>query len=150
MQFEDRITIGTRPELIFSIYAAVDKWHAWDPDTKSASIAGPFATGTRGRLAPAHGREVAIELSSVIPNQCFTVTGGIPMFTMVFEHELTPLGDSMTQVVHRATLSGALTLLLGRSVGAQIREGLPKTLASLKRYAEAAASDTTIVSVRKR
>lgn len=78
---------------------------------------------------------MAIEVTSVVPDRSFTLAGGILWFHMVFEHELAALGDA-TMVVHRVTFSGVLTFLLGRLVGAQVRQGLPKTLASLKRLVE--------------
>ena len=135
MQIEESIIVQAAPETIYSIYQRVDRWHEWDPDTRSAALDGPFVVGTRGRLAPAKGREVPMELVHVVPNRAFTVECRIPMFRMVFEHELDVVGDG-TRVTHRVTFSGPLTFLLGRMVGATVRRGLPITLASLKRLAE--------------
>lgn len=72
----------------------------------------------------------------MVPNRSFTVEGSIPLFTMKFEHELIPDGTA-TRAVHRVTFSGPLTFVLGPIVGKQVREGLPKTMLSLKRFAEA-------------
>jgi hypothetical protein len=73
----------------------------------------------------------------VEPNVCFTVESRIPLFRMVFEHELMPQGGAV-QVTHRVTFSGPLTFLLGRMLVRQLNQGLPVTLASLKRLAERA------------
>jgi hypothetical protein len=89
-------------------------------------------------LAPTKGSEIGIKLTSVVPGRSFTCAGGVPMFRMVFEHELLPSGP-LTQVVHRVTFSGALSFILGRMVGAQVRKGLPITLGSLKRLVESKA-----------
>jgi len=139
MIVEEEISIHAGAAQIFAIYADVSRWNTWDPDTKSALIEGPFEAGTRGRLAPTKGREIAITLVAVVPNRSFTVEGGIPMFRMCFEHELSQQGD-ITRVVHRVTFSGLLTFVLGRLIRAQLRRGLPVTLASLKRLAESPQS----------
>jgi hypothetical protein len=135
MIIEEHITISATPEIIFAIYADVERWHTWDPDTKSATLNGPFAVGSKGRLCPSKGREVPIEITSLVPGRSFTARSKIPFFQMDFDHELTP-GESGTEVVHRVTLSGPLTPLLSLLVGTQVREGLPRTLRSLKKLVE--------------
>ena len=75
-------------------------------------------------------------LTSVVPNRSFTAESKIPMFRMVFEHELVPEG-SKTRVIHRATFSGGLAFVLGRMIGSQMDKGLPVTLNKLKAMAEA-------------
>lgn len=137
MQVEHSIVVRAPAERIFRIYQDVSAWHTWDPDTRSASLEGPFAVGSRGRLTPTKGNTVPMVLTQVEPNACFTVESRIPLFRMVFEHELVPDADG-TKVIHRVTLSGPLCLLIGRMLAKQINQGLPVTLASLKRVAEGA------------
>lgn len=137
MQVEHSILIEAAPECVFALYADVSNWNRWDPDTKASSIDGPFQVGTSGSLTPAKGNTVRMLLTSVVPNRSFTVEAKVPLFRMVFEHELTP-ANGVTKVVHRVTFSGALAFLLGRIVGAQVNKGLPTTLANLKAAAEAA------------
>lgn len=135
MQVEHSILVQSSTERIFGIYEDVAAWHTWDPDTKRASIDGPFAVGTRGSLTPTKGNSVPMLLTKVEPNACFTVESKIPFFRMVFEHELVPQ-ERAVKVVHRVTFSGALTFLLGRMLVKQLNQGLPVTLANLKRHAE--------------
>jgi Polyketide cyclase / dehydrase and lipid transport len=135
MKLEARITVATPPETLFAIYAGVFNWNRWDPDTKSSSLEGPFEIGSVGRLTPTKGSEVPMSLISVVPNRSFTVECRIPLFRMVFEHELTPHA-SVTDVVRRVLFSGPLTFLPGPLVGNPLRKGLPQTLKSLKQYAE--------------
>lgn len=136
MQVESRVTVSVPPERIFAIYADVGNWKAWDPDTKDSSIDGPFQTGSKGRITPPKGMSVPMDFISVVPNQSFTVESRIPLFRMLFEHELHPTAAGTTEVVHRVTFSGALSFVLGPIVGNPLRTGLPITLASLKRLAE--------------
>ncbi|MBL0919020.1 MAG: SRPBCC family protein [Hydrogenophaga sp.] len=138
MQVEHSIVVDAPAERIFRLYEDVANWHTWDPDTKSASIDGPFAVGTRGSLTPPKGRTVPMLLTRVERDACFTVESRIPLFRMVFEHELVPQGGAV-KVIHRVTFSGALTFLLGRMLVKQLNHGLPVTLANLKRRAEGTA-----------
>jgi hypothetical protein len=55
---------------------------------------------------------------------------------MVFEHVLTPTGQG-TEVVHRVTFSGPLSIILGPMLSRRLNAGLPVTLARLKTLAEA-------------
>lgn len=135
MQVEHRIHVAAPAERIFGIYADVPGWRTWDPDTRSASLEGPFAVGTKGKLTPAKGNTVPMLVTAVVPNRSFTVECRIPLFRMVFEHELVPAGTT-TEVIHRTTFSGALSPLLGRMIARQLDAGLPVTLANLKQLAE--------------
>jgi Polyketide cyclase / dehydrase and lipid transport len=138
MQVEHRILVQAPAERIFRIYENVSAWHTWDPDTQRASMDGPFAVGSRGSITPTKGHTVPMVVTKVEANSCFTVESKIPMFRMVFEHELVPQGNAV-QVTHRVTFSGLLTFVLGRLLVRQLHQGLPVTLASLKRLAESAA-----------
>ena len=138
MQVEHSVLVHAPAERIFRIYQDVAAWHSWDPDTKRASIEGLFVVGSRGSLTPSKGNTVPMLLTQVEPNSCFTVESKIPLFRMVFEHELVPHGESI-KVTHRVTFSGLLTALLGRMLVKQLNHGLPVTLANLKRLAEGAA-----------
>ncbi|HQX58691.1 MAG TPA: SRPBCC family protein [Burkholderiaceae bacterium] len=135
MQVEHRINITARPETIFGIYEDVQNWHAWDPDTKQATLEGPFKVGSRGRLIPTKGNAVPMLLTQVVPGKCFTVEAKIPLFRMIFEHVLVPTDDA-TEVVHRVTFLGLLSVLLGPILKKQLNSGLPVTLKRLKALAE--------------
>jgi hypothetical protein len=136
MQVEHRITVAAPAETIFRIYEDVQNWHSWDPDTKQATLEGPFEVGSRGRLTPTKGNTVPMVLTQVVPGRCFTVESKIPLFRMVFEHELVGLPGG-TEVVHRVTFSGLLAVVLGPVLSKQLNSGLPVTLRKLKSVAEA-------------
>lgn len=135
MQVERRITIATSPETIFQIYEDVQNWHTWDPDTKQAFIEGPFRVGTRGRITSPKGMSVPMLFTEVVPNKCFTVESKIPLFCMLFEHELISISGA-TEVIHRVTFSGLLSFILGPMLSKQLNTGLPVTLLNLKTLAE--------------
>jgi hypothetical protein len=135
MQIEHRITTTASPESIFRIYQDVNNWHTWDPDTKRASLEGPFEVGSQGRLTPTKGNAVPMVLTQVEPGRCFTVESKLPLFRMIFEHELAPVPGA-TEVVHRVTFSGLLSVVLGPMLSKQLNSGLPVTLSKLKDLAE--------------
>ena len=135
MQVEHRITVSAPAEAIFQIYSDVPSWHTWDPDTKSATLEGPFAVGSRGHLTPTKGNTVPMVLTRVEPGRCFTVESKIPLFRMLFEHELLP-SPGTTEVIHRVTFSGLLSIVLGPMLSKQLNSGLPVTLTRLKALAE--------------
>ena len=135
MQVEHRITVRASADSIFRIYADVANWHTWDPDTKQAMLAGPFEVGSKGKLTPTKGNTVPMVLTRVEPGSCFTVESKIPLFRMLFEHELVP-APGATEVVHRVTFSGLLSVVLGPVLSRQLNSGLPVTLSRLKALAE--------------
>jgi uncharacterized protein YndB with AHSA1/START domain len=135
MQVEHRVKVDAAPQAIFRIYEDVANWHTWDPDTSRATLDGPFEVGSRGRLTPTKGSSVPMVLTEVVRNTSFTVESRIPLFRMLFEHELVPM-QGQTEVVHRVTFSGPLTLLLGNMLARRVNAGLPITLGRLKALAE--------------
>lgn len=135
MQVEHRIVVHAPPEVLFRIYEDVAHWHTWDPDTKQATLDGPLRVGAKGKLTPTKGRTVPMVVTGVVAGRSFTVEARIPLFRMVFDHELTPTAAG-AEVVHRVTFSGLLAFLLGSMLSRQLNAGLPVTLDRLKRLAE--------------
>ncbi len=136
MKVEHRVVAKAPAEVVFSIYQDVENWHTWDPDTKQATLGGKFNVGASGRLVPTTGTEVPMTLTHVEQDRCFTVESKIPWFRMVFEHELNP-GPAGTEIVHRVTLYGLLSVFLGPMLLRRLDSGLPVTLGRLKNLAEA-------------
>jgi len=136
MQIEHKTTVLAAPSVLFRIYEDVANWHTWDPDTRRALLDGPLQVGSKGKLTPTKGNTVPMRITEVTQDRSFTVESKIPMFCMVFEHELNPTASG-TEVVHRVTITGPLLLFLGRVLGKQIDSGLPVTLRNLKQLAEA-------------
>ena len=135
MQFEEQILISAPVGKIFALYSNVNGWSSWDPDVKTSAIEGAFVSGANGTLEPSEGPEVNITIVSVQKDKSFTMESKLPLCTMTFEHELSPL-KSATQVIHRVSFEGLLAFFFGKVIGNQIHKGLPGTLRGLKRAAE--------------
>lgn len=149
MQIEERIRIAAPPSAIDRVWSEVDRWHLWDPDTKQARLDGPFAVGTRGRIVPDKGMGVPMMVTERTEGRSFTVEAYVPLFRMHFEHTVAPMEDG-SEVVHRVWFSGPLSFLLGPSLAKRIQAGLPRTMRSLKSYAELRNPPaTTTDSLRK-
>jgi hypothetical protein len=132
---EESIHIAVPPTVIDQIWSEVDRWHLWDPDTKQARLNGPFAVGTQGRIVPSKGMGIAMLVTERSAGRSFTVEGYIPWFRIHFEHTVVA-AEGGSQVVHRVWFTGALAFLFGSGVARQVRDGLPRTMRSLKTYAE--------------
>jgi uncharacterized protein YndB with AHSA1/START domain len=137
MRFEEEIGIAAPPEVVFAVYADVERWGDWDPEVNSASIDGDFASGAAGTLEPSSARpkQATFTITEVVPNESFVVESRLPLCALRFDHDLTPVPEG-SRAVHRITISGPLAPLLGRLVGNPIRKGLPGTMRGLKRAAE--------------
>lgn len=135
MQIESTILIHAPAASVFALYADVANWTDWDPDVKSASINGAFASGSTGVIVPNGGPKSTVVFDQVVPNRGFHVLCKLPLYRMRFEHELVPAGQA-TKATHRVVFEGLLAPLFGRLIGAGMRQSQPHALQSLKRVAE--------------
>ncbi len=132
---ESRIHVAAPADAVYAIWADVPNWPRWDPDTRQASLDGPLAVGARGRLTPRKGFAVAMRVVQAEPGRHFTVECPVLGNVMRFEHLLQPVHDGV-EVIHRVSFHGWLAGWLDRTVGRDVRNGLPVTLRGLKALAE--------------
>ena len=135
MQFEASTTINASAETIFALYADVAHWPSWDPDVKSASLQGRFASGAVGEVKPHGGPKSAVHFVEVVSNKSVHSECKLPLGKMRFDYELQASGGA-TQVTHRTTFTGPLAPLWGRLIGSGMKKSLPAALAGLKSKAE--------------
>lgn len=135
MEISESIFIDASAETVFAIYADVARWPEWDPDTRAASINGPFVSGARGRLVPGKGLPVPMLFDAVEPGRGFTVVSHVLWSTMSFRHSLHPEGVGVL-VTRGVAFHGPFAWFLRRLVGPRVRHGLPLTMRRLKSHAE--------------
>jgi uncharacterized protein YndB with AHSA1/START domain len=133
---EAAIDIHASPQRVFEVWSRVSEWPMWDPDTRSARLDGPLAVGSTGRLQPRKGLAVRLEVVRVEPQQRLDLRSPVLGSHLHFEHVLQPLASGC-RVTHSVWFSGWLASLLMATVGRDVRQGLPVTMASLKRFVEA-------------
>ena len=134
---ESRIRINAAPQAIHAVWLRVPEWSAWDPDTRDARLDGPVAVGVQGWLTPRKGRRVRMEVVALEPGRQLRVRCPVLGSAMHFDHRVSPDPAGGSQVVHAVWFTGWLAPVLRATVGRDVREGLPRTLASLKRFVEA-------------
>jgi hypothetical protein len=137
MKFEASTQINASSAAVFSLYANVSGWPTWDPDVKTASLAGSFVSGAKGVIVPNGGPKSEIIFTEVVKSKKFTAQCKLPLCTMRFEHELDDKNGEGTQATHRVIFQGPLAPLFGRLIGSGMRKTLPNALAGLKQAAEA-------------
>ncbi len=126
------------PSAVYRVWARVDEWHLWDPDTRSAQLSGPFEAGSVGRITPQKGFGLKMVLVEATFDRSFTVACSVLGSGMRFEHAVAAMNGGV-DVTHTVQFSGWLGGLLMRFVGTDVAKGLPLTLTRLKAACEAAA-----------
>ncbi len=137
MQYEERIIIKASVERIWKLYADVENWAKWDPDTKASAMDGKFETGTTGWHQSPTGPRTPLRLASVVVNESFLVETRSPLSKIQYDHQLVEREDGV-EVIHTLTFLGLLGPLWGRTIGKIIQRGMPQTLGGLKKKAEQA------------
>jgi hypothetical protein len=138
MQFEASTQISAPAATVFALYADVANWPTWDPEVKSASLHGAFASGVQGVVVPHGGPKSTITFSEVTPQRGFVASCKLPLCVMRFENELKAHSGG-TQATHRVVFDGLLAPLFGRLIGSGMRKTLPLALEGLKKAAEGKA-----------
>lgn len=142
---EAKILIDASARAVYEVWADVPHWPQWDPDTREARLEGAFVVGSHGRLRPRKGLTVSMFLVEAVPNQRFTMECPVLGNIMRFEHELVPASGGV-EVIHRVQFRGWLSGLLLRTVGRDVRKGLPVTLQNLKTHVEQGPSPAANMS----
>ncbi|AYD89191.1 polyketide cyclase/dehydrase and lipid transport [Actinomyces sp. 2119] len=123
------------PERVWQFYADPAQWKRWDPAVRSVSVDGPVRVGTRGRLRPASGPTISFTFTEVTPGRSFTDTARLPLARLQFFHTLEAV-EGGTRVTHGLRVTGPLTFLFSRLVGAPSSAGVPQAIRNLVRLAE--------------
>ena len=129
------IPIACTPATLYAVWADVAHWHTWDPDTRWAQLDGTFAVGSQGKIAPKKGMTVKLCISEATPDRSFTAECRVLGNSMIFWHVLETTGDGIL-ATHHVQFTGWLAGLFMKTVGADVRKGLPLTMTRLKHLCE--------------
>ena len=120
---------------IWSIWSDVSTWPRWNPDVRTVSLDGPFATGTTGSMTTGAGTHT-IRLENVVQGRSFDlVTSPMPATTFRFHCEVTPDGQGST-ISQGVTMSGMLGPIMSPMMGNRIAGSFEGILAGLAAEAE--------------
>ena len=127
-------------EAIWSCYLDVATWPEWNAAVGNIELDGPFATGTIGRLSPPDQGPLAFTIVEATENSGYVSETQIAAtVTLRSTNTLAPLPDGRTRIHLRVDLDGPAAEHFGKSFGPQLAAGVPKTVETLVRRAEALA-----------
>lgn len=134
-RFEHTETTNATRGQLWQHYAEPTRWPEWDHETERVTVDGPIAPGVTGTLKPVKGPKTKFRFLEVAPLEGFSDVSRLPLARLTFTHRLqdTPDGTQFTQSV---TITGALSPLFARIIGANIAAGLPEAMQRLARLAE--------------
>jgi uncharacterized protein YndB with AHSA1/START domain len=101
-------------EQIWAVWSDAEHWSEWNSGVRSATLGGPFAAGTKGRLRPASGPTGTIEIVELEPNVSWVTVTRLPGAQFRLEHRIDAGPDGELQVTYRAQLGGRLAPLYVR------------------------------------
>ena len=132
------IEIAAPPEVVWGVLTDVERWPRWNPDVKSAALAGPLAEGThfRWKSGPA---TISSMLRVVDAPRLVAWTGSTLGIRAVHVHRLEEK-DGATLVVTEESWDGLLVRVLGRSFTRTLQKAIDSGLAHLKTEAERTTS----------
>jgi polyketide cyclase/dehydrase/lipid transport protein len=138
--YEHTVETEAPPEAIWRLWADVSTWSRWDDDIEWATLDGPFAVGSRGRLKPNGIPAGGFTLVSVVPGTSYVVQQRLPLATLRFHHELGPAGRGLTSFTHRVTIDGPLGRLYASLFGRRMKANFGTIMRHLAADAEAEAA----------
>ncbi len=136
--FSASIDIHATPDHVFALWSDPAGWPHWDPDLESATLNGPFETGSTGVVKAQGAPQSRIRLTSVDPGSSFVAEASLPGARMVFSHRVVHSSGGST-ATHSVTFAGPLSRLYALLIGRRIQRTLPATMDGLKVAAEAAS-----------
>lgn len=127
---ECTVSSEATPAQVWARYATPTTWPEWDAATERVTLRGQFAVGSRGTLRPRSGPTTWFTLVEVEPEVAFTTVTRLPLARLEFSHRIqsSPTGSLLT---HTVTISGPMSPLFARVVGAGIARDLPPAMAAL-------------------
>ncbi|GGP17595.1 SRPBCC family protein [Silvimonas iriomotensis] len=129
---EESITTTATPARIWQLFADVPGWKNWNAGIDYIEIHGPFAAGTTFAMQPPGQDGFVSTLTQVTALSGFTDETVIDGTTVVVDHRITPLSDTLTRITYSTTISGPQADEFGPMVTGDFAD----VLAALKALAE--------------
>lgn len=112
---------------LWRLASDVGGWSRWNPTIAEASLDGPFAEGTTGRLRTSQGRLTQVTLYDVVPESGFVAASRLLGAELRIEHQLADAPGGQALVIERAVLRGPLarvwSLILARQLERDMASG---------------------------
>jgi uncharacterized protein YndB with AHSA1/START domain len=134
--YEHSVDSGAGAPAIWAVWADVPGWPGWNAGVEKIEIDGPFAPGTRFRMAAPGEETIEMQLADVVQHELFTDVMDAGDFVVTTVHRLEPLTGGGTRVVYRTEITGPAAAEVGPQLGPAITADFPDVLAALVRRAE--------------
>lgn len=135
------IDIAAPAERVWQIMADVSGWARWNAGVASATLHGPFASGSRFDMQlPEDGPLLHSTLIDVRPNAGFTDETAFEGVVVRVTHTIAPLPAGGVRVTYRTEVVGPGATEVGTGVSADF----PQVLAALKHEAETPPAATAL------
>lgn len=128
------IEVAASPEIVWAVLTGIERWPSWNPDVKSASLAGLLAQGAQFRWKAGPGT-ITSTLQLVEPPHVIAWTGKTFGIKAVHVYRLEPQGDT-TIVKSEESWDGLVVRLLRGSMTKRLQESTESGLRHLKTEAE--------------
>src|SRR5919201_6228105 len=111
------------PQQIWTLWSDTSTWPRWNPDVLSATLDGPFASGTTGTMRTKAGGQHRIRLTLVEPGRRFHLeTAPAPLSTFTFECEVAPGANGGSRISQGVAMRGPLGWLFSAMMGERIAD----------------------------
>ncbi len=124
------------PQDVWDIWTDVPSWPKWDHELEYSQLNGPFKVGTKGKLKPKGWPASEFCLISVDEGKSHSDKTRMPLTDVIFNHTVTPCGNSEVSIVHHVEVSGLLAPLLYLTMRMALKKGLPTAVKTLAKMAE--------------
>ena len=137
---EQVLESNVAPRRVWAVWSNPESWSGWNPDVRSITLDGPFASGTTGSMTTGNGAH-SIRLENVVEGRSFDlVTSPIPATTFRFHCEVQPLGAG-SRVSQGVEMSGLLGPIVSLLMGKRIAQSFAPILAGLTAEAQRAGDN---------
>jgi hypothetical protein len=128
-------TVATRQE-IWSLWADVAGWPAWNAHIEQIEFSGPFAAGSTIRMAPIGQEPIELRIGEAVEPELFVDEADFGEIVVRTIHRAEQLDGGRTRVTYRMEITGPASDTLGPQIGPGISSDFPQTLAALVERAE--------------
>ena len=140
MRFEASIDVAASAQLVFDVYADVERWPEWTESVTSVERLddGPLRVGARTRVRQPRLPVAVWEVTELIAGRSFTWVARGPGVRTTATHAVTPAGTDTSRSLVTATLDqeGLLGPLVGRMTKGLTERYIDMELRGLKARCE--------------
>jgi hypothetical protein len=121
---------------IWSLWADVAGWPAWNADIEEIELSGPFAAGSTIRMTPIGQEPIELRIAAAVEPELFVDEADLGDILVRTMHRVERLDDERARVTYRMEITGPAADTLGPQIGPEISADFPQTLAALVERAE--------------